>query len=315
MDTVLGTGLAGLPKDQGLGPLKRRYGMPPFSTWDTRQEDWQQRRQLWLRRGIKSELGRADALTYSIPDTLADGSKASKVATQTSVFDPVVCELAYQWWCPPGGVVLDPFAGGSVRGVVASLLGRRYWGCELRAEQVAANRNQYLGNAALQGPYRPKWQEADSLVAFGPGAAVAVPPGDLVFSCPPYGNLEQYSTDPADISTLAYQDFLCPYRAIIAGACAYLQQDRFAVWVVANFRDKQTGLMHDFVGDTVRAFEAAGLRYYNDIILINSVGSGAMRGKRTFNGARKVIKLHQNVLVFVKGCPKAATALLPLGKD
>jgi hypothetical protein len=35
--------------------------------------------------------------------------------------------------------VLDPFAGGSARGIVASRLGGRYIGIELRAEQVAAN--------------------------------------------------------------------------------------------------------------------------------------------------------------------------------
>ncbi len=37
----------------------------------------------------------------------------------TSIFDPVLCELAYRWFCPPGGLILDPFAGGSVRGIVA----------------------------------------------------------------------------------------------------------------------------------------------------------------------------------------------------
>ena len=37
-------------------------------------------------------------------------------------------------------MVLDPFAGGSVRGIVASQLGRGYLGIELAAEQVEANR-------------------------------------------------------------------------------------------------------------------------------------------------------------------------------
>lgn len=37
-------------------------------------------------------------------------------STGTSIFDPVICEIAYRWFCPPGGTVLDPFAGGSVRG-------------------------------------------------------------------------------------------------------------------------------------------------------------------------------------------------------
>ena len=38
----------------------------------------------------------------------------------TSIFDPVLCELAYRWSCPQGGTIIDPFAGGSVRGVVAA---------------------------------------------------------------------------------------------------------------------------------------------------------------------------------------------------
>jgi len=62
--------------------------------------------------------------------------------TGTSIFDPVLCELTYRWFCPPGGRVLDPFAGGSVRGVVAGKLGFRYVGIDLSAEQVAANEMQ-----------------------------------------------------------------------------------------------------------------------------------------------------------------------------
>ena len=35
-------------------------------------------------------------------------------ARGTSVFCPVLCELMLRWFCPAGGSVLDPFAGGSV---------------------------------------------------------------------------------------------------------------------------------------------------------------------------------------------------------
>lgn len=61
----------------------------------------------------------------------------------TSVFDPTLCELLYRWFCPPGGLVLDPFAGGSVRGVIAALMGRRYVGIDLSNEQIEANRQQW----------------------------------------------------------------------------------------------------------------------------------------------------------------------------
>lgn len=43
--------------------------------------------------------------------------------SDTSIFDPVLCELVYRWFSPESGTVLDPFAGGSVRGIVASKLG------------------------------------------------------------------------------------------------------------------------------------------------------------------------------------------------
>lgn len=62
--------------------------------------------------------------------------------TGTSIFDPVLCECAYTWWTGPGFRVLDPFAGGSVRGVVAAYLGREYVGIDLRPEQVEENRRQ-----------------------------------------------------------------------------------------------------------------------------------------------------------------------------
>ena len=59
----------------------------------------------------------------------------------TSIFDHVLCEMVYRWFCPPGGAVLDPFAGGSVRGIIAVKLGRSYTGVDLRAEQTEANRD------------------------------------------------------------------------------------------------------------------------------------------------------------------------------
>ena len=116
---------------------------PPFSVLDARQGYWGERKKMWLAKGIKSEVGRS-------VDSLKNGFTRGKYGTDTkgwdaggaSVFDPVLCEIIYTWFSPKDGLVLDSFAGGSVRGVVASLLGRQYIGVELRKEQVAANRGQ-----------------------------------------------------------------------------------------------------------------------------------------------------------------------------
>jgi len=76
--------------------------------------------------------------------------------------------------------------------------------------------------------------------------------------------------------------------------------------VVGEFRDKQ-GHYHNFVGDTVQAFQAAGFQYYNEAVLVTAIGSLPIRITKQFEAGRKLGKTHQNVLVFVKGNPKLAT--------
>lgn len=140
----------------GQGPtLADRFLVPPFDVLDARQGWWQARKRAWLALGIASELGRtAEAIVgqqklnkriaeYAQKDPNRTGPQyRGGIHTGTSVFDPVLCELAYRWFSPPAGQVIDPFAGGSVRGIVAGMLGRHYAGCDLSGEQVTANREQ-----------------------------------------------------------------------------------------------------------------------------------------------------------------------------
>lgn len=217
----------------------------------------------------------------------------------TSVFDPVLCELAYRWFCPKGGHILDPFAGGSVRGIVASALGRAYTGIDLSARQIEANREQ---GAAIVPDAMPTWIVGDSseIASLAPGEY------DLIFSCPPYGDLEVYSDDPRDISTMDYGAFNEAYRRIIAAAVGMLRDDRFACVVVGDIRDKR-GLYRNFVAHTIDAFSGAGAMLYNEAILVTAVGSLPIRVGKQFSVSRKLGKTHQNVLVFVKGDPRKAT--------
>lgn len=223
----------------------------------------------------------------------------------TSIFDPVLTELCYRWFCPPGGVIADPFAGGSVRGIVASVLGYEYHGFELRPEQVAANEAQA---AAITPDSPPRWYVGDSaqtLPAWGRQA-------DFLFSCPPYGSLEVYSDLPDDLSAMPHEAFLESYAAIIAAGVAALKPDSFAAFVVGDFRCKK-GFYRNFTGVTVAAFEAAGARYYNEAILVTAVGSLPIRITKQFKAGRKLGKTHQNVLVFCKGDPKRAAAACEAG--
>jgi DNA modification methylase len=456
---------------------------------------------------------KADAKAYNTSEWVARKTAEGDLAnigdqSGTSIFDPVLCEIAYRWFCPPDGRVPDPFAGGSVRGIVAAALGRRYAGIELSGEQIDANRAQWneigtklgafrgepplrdglrevrvsaamlrqlfhpcdpafiadvchahccesstsrsgimvtihpkdlpaiaaAGGVVRDGLLQPRrgekkcpfktpadlcglhgtsakpfgciaspftfnnrgklvvrnryrvlkcFKAAGAIPAyqahrgsleliFGKAEAAriaahldagcgdltamvsdetyrrmaendaikqgALPQGeddesepapawhcgdsrevlaragdadplgeafDFVFSCPPYGDLERYSDDPADLSAMTYADFCEAYAAIIAGACARLKPDRFACFVVGEIRDKR-GAYRDFIGDTVQAFRDAGLAYYNEAILVTQVGSLPIRAGKQFSASRKLGKTHQNVLVFVKGDGKRA---------
>lgn len=435
-----------------------------------------------------------------------NGERAETATSGTSIFDPVLCELAYRWFCPEGGMVLDPFAGGSVRGIVAARLGRAYLGFDLSERQVEANRVQWarmrpasppdrgcaesrrvrisaksarlkfngcepefirtvchgrcceapsskpgilvtidaaekprleaLGARVVGGLLQPAPEQRlcpfktsvhlcglhetpdkpficivgpfhlnanntlivrnrykllkcyntgprlpaykafhSSLVTlFGAEGAATITThldsggGDLVmqmpaesyrmlvengeslhaatgrdtaefralqaevvpfpdpewrvgdareelsgveeesrdffFSCPPYGDLERYSEDPRDLSTLPYPAFLEAYREIIRAGIGKLKENRFACFVVGDIRDKR-GFYRNFVGDTVVSFQDAGAILYNEAILVTAVGSLPIRVGQQFAAYRKLGKTHQNVLVFYKGDPRA----------
>jgi len=284
----------------GKGSLSDRFLIPPFSVLNAREGWWQDRKRAWIKLGIESEKGRdinPTSVSKDVPAYMAgrgnnDGG---------SIFDPVLCEIAYRWFSPIGGIILDPFAGGSVRGIVASKLGRQYVGHELRAEQVFANREQALDICSDKEPH-PAWIIGDSR---GIDKTCADVDADFVFSCPPYADLEVYSDDPNDLSTLGYIEFRDAYFDIIKKSCARLKDNRFACFVVGEVRDKN-GNYYNFVGDTVAAFMAAGLNFYNEAILVTCVGSLPIRAGRQFSTGRKMGKTHQNILVFVKGDGKKA---------
>ena len=538
------------------GKVADDFVMAPFTLLNAREGFWQDRKRAWIRIGIKSQEGR-DARCLPVNSQMEKFGKAMKADGQ-SIFDPVLTEIHYDWFCPRGGQIIDPFAGGSVRGVVAGSLGYRYWGCDLSQEQIDANRLQsceifghypferddltpvqkvgerwvkrddlFSVGGASGGKARTCWalatggngrglttagsrqspqamlvaamasmlnmpcaihcpegdissgpvheakllgaeiiqhkagyntviiarareyaeQHGYTLIPFGMeheeavtqtrkqvanipkdvkrivipvGSAMSlagllwglldrnlsipvlgvvvgadplarlnqyappfweqmvtlvkserdyhdhvvasvcgvgldpiyeakcakyckagdllwivghrdriikagetppvwragdsakvdpedIPSADFLFTCPPYGDLEVYSDDAADISNMEHDKFLSVYRDIVRAWCNRLKRDRFAAVVVGDFRDKKTGNYRNFVSDTIQAFLDAGLHLYNESILITAVGSLPVRITRQFNAGRKLGKTHQNILVFVKGDGKAAT--------
>lgn len=222
--------------------------------------------------------------------------------TGTSIFDPVLTETIISWFTTQGDKVIDPFAGGSVRGIVTNWLNREYTGTDLRQEQIEANIEQ---GKVLLPDAMPKWICGDSMNI----QKLAGDEYDFMLTCPPYGNLEIYSDDPADISNMSDDDFDKTYCEILKRTVEMLKEDRFAAVVVGNYRDKK-GYLRDLVGLTVKAMENAGARYYNDFVIVTPIGSLPIRAGKAFQSSRKMGRTHQYCLVFVKGDPKKAAERL-----
>jgi len=177
---------------------------------------------------------------------------------------------------------------------VAAYLGNDFTGVELREKQAALN------NERVEG------MNARYICDDGQNVAQHIEPEsqDLLFSCPPYFDLEKYSDLPNDASNQgSYEDFIKILENAFTGAVSCLKENRFAAICVGDVRDKNTGFYYDFCGDIKRIFKQNGMRLYNEIILVEQTASTALRASR-YMDSRKVAKTHQHLLVFFKGDPK-----------
>ena len=290
--------------------LRDKYLVPPFSILDTSVNAWLQRRNIWegMINNRSDNIRNVAIKKHNTPYLNAmdydEGYKGLERNGNTSTFDPFLCEILVKWFSRQGDTIYDPFAGGHVRGAVSAMLGRNYVGYDINPLQVEANQEHW---GKIWDKYdtsnfgTAQWINSDS-------RNVADATYNMLMTCPPYYNLEIYTDNPDDISTMkTYEEFLERYREIIKRGYEVLEDESFAVIVVEELRDKQ-GIFYGFVPDTIQAFTDAGFKYYNEMILENRIMSLGVRCPKYFEQSRKVGRHHQNVLVFFKGDPKKIEA-------
>ena len=304
--------------------LNDRFIVPPFSILDTRKGYWQERKKKWREligdngesrndtlitspeikykdlyqrtRQHREELGISfkEYLDKYVPDDVKEREASKVLSAGVSLLDPVMAEIVCRWFGQDKCKTFDCFAGDSVFGYVSAHLGNEFIGIELRPEQAQLN------NERVEGMTARYINDDGQNVA----QHIATESQDLLFSCPPYFDLEKYSDLENDASNQdSYEDFIKILENAFKAAVGCLKDNRFAVIVVGDVRDKSTGFYYDFCGDIKRIFKEAGMPLYNEIILVESGASTALRAGR-YMESRKVAKMHQNILVFYKGKTK-----------
>lgn len=272
--------------------LSETFIIPPMSILDTRSGLWQARKKRWKEIVVDNAETREEAKCLPNSIKRPDNQVIQIDGDGVSILDPVLAEIACRWFGLPEGKTFDPFAGDTSFGMVSGALGNEFIGIEIRQEQAAANntRTQLFGGKVNY--YHDDGQNV--------AQRICRDSQDLLFSCPPYYDLEVYSDLENDASNQeSYEEFLHILKTAFTGAVQCLKDNRFAVIVVGDIRDKKTGFYRSFPDDIKRIFQEAGMQLYNELILVNMLGTAAYRARR-YMDTRKVAKVHQNVLIFYK---------------
>ena len=278
--------------------LSDKFIIPPFSILDTRSGDWQARKKIWneyLREegetreetlGVKTEIKYGDM-------SGRDSGPIQSMAPSVSLFDPVIAEVMFHWFSPENSNIIDPFCGDIRKGAVAGFLKHNFTGIELRPEQYEVNIKQI---DRLELNKYVKYINDDGTKILN---HIDEKSQDLLFSCPPYYDLEEYSKMEEDASNQeTYEDFIKILDNAFTDGIKTLKDNRFAVIVVGDLRNKD-GYYYNFHEDIKFIFNKSGMLLYNELILMEMTGTAALRAENAMKN-RKTIKTHQNVLVFYK---------------
>lgn len=317
------------------GSLADRFGVPPLTVLDSRSGTWKTRKDAWKTLIADSTEGRDNNLTFQSPSakyqdwydvknaaerrvghTVSDDELLAAPEAEhltkfagldgTSAFDPVLSELLTLWYSAPNDTIIDPWAGGVVRGAVAAIHHRHYHGIDISPTQVDTNRAQWQDiTSTHQATTTPTWTVGDSRTAL---RAIPSDSADLMLACPPYYGLEKYSDDPGDMSNMSPSDFDTAMTEIMVETHRILRPHRFAAITVAEVRHR--GHITSLVNTIVTAAHAAGFHYLQDMILLKQVGTAAVRTANAFTRRRTVARTHENIVILVKGDAGEATRRL-----
>lgn len=271
--------------------LKSAFLIPPFSIFDAKQDYWIKRKLKW--RNLINDNGETRLMSLGNKKNNNPKDKFMAEGQGVSLLDPVIAEICIKWFGLSNCNILDPFAGDTVFGYVAGFLNNNFTGIEIRKEQANINQERTKN-------FNCKYicDDAQNVLNH-----IKENSQDLLFSCPPYFDLEIYSDLPNDASNQQnYYDYLQIIDNAFSGAIKTLKNNRFAFIVIGDVRDNK-GFYRLIPDDIKQIFKKNNMHIYNEMILLEPIGSKAIVA-RTAMKNRKVMKSHQNILVFYKGDTK-----------
>jgi len=151
-----------------------------------------------------------------------------------SEFNPSVAKNIISFWSEPKDVIFDPFAG-RTRAIVSYAMGRGYVGCEVSKDVVNHMENKFKHyNFYDDDNFLVDIINDDCLNINNEYPDIEF---DLVFTCPPYWNLEKYESTEGQLSDINnYDIFLKSLTQRLNIASDKLKKDKYMCVVIGDFR-------------------------------------------------------------------------------
>jgi len=121
---------------------------------------------------------------------------------------------------------------------------------------------------------------------------------DLLFTCPPYWDIEDYGENPGQAEAAdTYEEFLENMARIYDSCYHALKPGAFACVIVNDFRKDK--IFYPYHADTLRILQQVGFNCHDMIIMKYASSIQSMFTNQLYK-ARKVAKIHEYILVMRK---------------
>jgi len=214
-----------------------------------------------------------------------------------SKFSYGLSEFVLEYWSDIDDLILDPFSGWAIRGAVAITMGRRYIGYEISFE-MRETAVEFIERITGQTRLEGAWGEWE--IILGDGClcqGIEDDSIDLIFTCPPYHDLEKYPDVEGQLSSIIeYEDFLDRIGYFFDSSYRVLKPDKYCAIVVADWRKNGFKSFHC---DTIRIAKDSGFSLWDIIVLKLKSPFTWWRCGINYE-YRYVSKSHEYLLIFKK---------------
>lgn len=204
-----------------------------------------------------------------------------------SKFHPQLAEMVVRYWSMPGDLVIDPFSGRATRAVVTKTLGRSYVGFEVSISTADFTEARLWDT---DGPTSAIYRSDGCIMTEAQDETA-----NLVFTCPPYHQLERYEDVAGQLSSIAsYESFCSRVTVAMRNIHRVLKPGAFLAWVCGDWRDgKAFRLFHH---DSITMMQEVGLTIHDIVIIHNNSPFAPLQAGKVA-AKRYTSKVHEYLII------------------